>query len=211
MNSEYQLRTFALDCFPYELENRRALTIRSFADDTLDGLGTKLDEDKFVMSDNEPTMKRAFNERCKRVGSSDYDLSKQLEHAFTSKTIGGEKVNCRMVQELFRDVNLIFTSVRKCHKQQMLSTKLILYSKTRFSSAYQMLKVFLSVFDELAPILDNSLLIIYSRIGKELLTGLCEFLLLFDSVLDTLSDNERPTLHRVLPFKQLLISQCEIN
>ncbi|CAF1285000.1 unnamed protein product [Rotaria sordida] len=63
----------------------------------------------------------------------------------------------------------------------------------------------------IASILDNKLLAIYLRIGKDLLTGLCEFLLLFDTVLDRLSDNERPILHRVLLFKQFLINKCEIN
>lgn len=211
INLEYESLTFVLGCFPYELENKRALTIRSFVDDALDSFGIKLDDEKFIMSDNEPTMKRAFSERCKRVGCSDHYLNKQLEHVFTSETVDGEKVNCEIIQELFSDIKLIVTSVRRCHKQQNLSNKLILYSETRFSGAYQMLKVFLSVFDELVPVLDNTLLVRYSRIDKELLNDLCEFLSTFDSVIDSLSDNERPTLHRVLPFKQLLIKNCEIN
>ena len=74
-----------------------------------------------------------------------------------------------------------------------------------------MLQVFLSVFDELTAILDNKLLSICSKMDKDLLKDIREFLLPFDTVLDTLSDNERPTLHRVLPFKQFLINKCEVN
>ncbi|CAF4242252.1 unnamed protein product, partial [Rotaria sordida] len=111
---ECQSHTFVLDCFPYELDNKWAPTSRSFVDDILHTFSIKLDEEKYVMSDNEPTMKRTFSQ---------------------------------------------------------------------------------------ASILDNKLLTIYLRIGKDLLTGLCEFLLPFDTVLDTLSDNELSVLHRVLLFK----------
>ena len=86
-----------------------------------------------------------------------------------------------------------------------------MYGKTRFTGAYELLNVFLLVFDEVASILDNKLLAIYLRINKDFLTGLCEFLLPFDTVFDTLSDNELSILHRVLLFKQFLINKCEIN
>ncbi|CAF4860330.1 unnamed protein product, partial [Rotaria sp. Silwood2] len=33
----------------------------------------------------------------------------------------------------------------------------------------------------------------------------------FDTVIKALSDDRRPTLHRVLPFKQYLINKCEID
>ena len=74
-----------------------------------------------------------------------------------------------------------------------------------------MLIVFLDVFNELVTILDSKLLGNYSKIDKDLLNDVCEFLLPFDTVLQTLSDNKRPTLHRVLPFKQFLINKCVIN
>ncbi|CAF1626300.1 unnamed protein product [Rotaria magnacalcarata] len=51
----------------------------------------------------------------------------------------------------------------------------------------------------------------FSNIDRDLLQDICEFLIPFDTVLQTLSDNKRPTLHRVLPFKQLLINKCTIT
>ena len=45
-----------------------------------------------------------------------------------------------------------------------------------------MLFVFLNVFDELDKILDSKLLAVYSRIDKDLLHVICEFLFLFDNV-----------------------------
>ncbi|CAF3959273.1 unnamed protein product [Rotaria sp. Silwood1] len=113
------------------------------------------------MSDNEPTMKRTFSQSCIQLGCSDHYLNKQLEHAFTSEKIDGENVNCELTQELFRDIKFIVGSVRRGHKQQNLSRKFILYGETRFRGAYQMLKVFLSVFNEVASILDNKLFAIY--------------------------------------------------
>ena len=193
------------------MENKRASTIRLFVDDVLNSFGLKLDEEKFVMSDNEPTMKCTFNLNCKRIGCSDHYLNKQLQHAFTSETIDGQSVNCQLAQTIFDDVKQTVSTVRRMHKQQNLSKKLILYSDTRFGGAYNMLFVFLNVFDELDKILDSKLLTVYSRIDKDLLHDICEFLFPFDTVLQALSDSKRPTLHRVLPFKQFLINRCNIK
>ncbi|CAF1460760.1 unnamed protein product [Rotaria sordida] len=208
---EFQSQAFLLGCFPYEMENKRAATIRSFVDDILQSFGLKLDEEKYIMSDNEPTMKCTFSLNCKRIGCSDHYLNKQLQHAFTSQMIDGEDVTCELAQEMFDSVKHTVSSVRRMHKQQNLSKKLILYSDTRFSGAYNMFTVFLNVFDELDKILDSKLLTYYSRIDKDLLHDICQFLFPFDTVLQTLSDSKRPTLHRVLPFKQFLINKCNIN
>ncbi|CAF3344336.1 unnamed protein product [Rotaria sp. Silwood2] len=114
-------------------------------------------------------------------------------------------------QELFNNVKIIVSNIRRSHKQQNLSKKLILYSDTRFYGAYAMLNVFSSIFDELVQILDSKLLTTYSRINDDFLLDICRFLLLFDTVIKALSDDRRPTLHRVLPFKQYLINKCEID
>ncbi|CAF4855206.1 unnamed protein product, partial [Rotaria sp. Silwood2] len=74
-----------------------------------------------------------------------------------------------------------------------------------------MLNVFSSIFDELVQILDSKLLTTYSRINDDFLLDICRFLLPFDTVIKGLSDDRRPTLHRVLPFKQYLIKKCEID
>ncbi|CAF4699778.1 unnamed protein product, partial [Rotaria sp. Silwood2] len=120
-------------------------------------------------------------------------------------------VDCDIAQELFNNVKIIVSNIRRSHKQQNLSKKLILYSDTRFYGAYAMLNVFSSIFDELVQILDSKLLTTYSRINDDFLLDICRFLLLFDTVIKALSDDRRPTLHRVLPFKQYLINKCEID
>jgi hypothetical protein len=190
------------------MENKRAPTIRAYVDDVLNSFGLQLDQEKFVMSDNEPTMKCTFNLNCKRIGCSDHYLNKQLQHTFTSKTIDGEFVDCDLVQDMFNDIKKIVAKVRQMHKQQNLSKQLVSYSETRFSGAFAMLNVFLDVFDELANLLDSQFLSIYSRIDKDLLYDICAFLSPFDTAFEALSDSKRPTLHRVLPLKQLLINKC---
>jgi hypothetical protein len=193
------------------MENKRAPTVRAYIDEILNGFGLKLDKDKFVVSDNEPTMKCTFSLNCTRIGCSSHYVNKQLQHAFTSTEIDKEPVNCELAQNMFNDIKHIVATVRRMHKQQNLSTKLILYSDTRFSGAYEMLVVFNEVFDELANLLESRLLLTYATIDKNLLDDICEFLSTFDTVFEILSDSKRPTLHRVLPLKQLLINKCCIN
>ena len=211
MDIKFQSEVFLIGCYPYELDNKRAPTVRLFIDGILSDFGLKLDSGKFVMSDNEPTMKCVFNSNCKRVGCSDHYLNKQLQHTFTSKAIDGEEVNCELAQNMFEDAKNIVTNVRRMHKQQTLSKKLISYSDTRFGGAYDMLVVFSNVFDELVKVLDTRLLSTHSKIDKDLLYDVCEFLFPFVSVLDILSDSKRPTLHRVLPLKYFLINKCCVN
>ena len=76
----------------------------------------KLDEEKFVTTDNEPTMTRTFSQSCKRIVCSDHYLNKQLEHVFTSEKVDGENVNCGLIQTVFRDIKFIVGSVRREHK-----------------------------------------------------------------------------------------------
>jgi len=128
------------------MENKRAPTIRSFVDDTLKTFGLALDQEKFVVTDNEPTMLCTFNAGCKRIGCSDHYINKQLQHTFTTKIINGKSVDCDLAQELFNNVKTIVSNIRRVHKQQNLSKKLVSYSDTRFSGAYAMLNVFLSIF-----------------------------------------------------------------
>ncbi|CAF5184754.1 unnamed protein product, partial [Rotaria sp. Silwood1] len=98
----------------------------------------------------------------------------------TTEKIDGELVNCESSQDMFNGVKNIVSSVRRMHKQQNLSKKLISYSDTRVSGAYEMLIVFLNVFDELPTILEVKLLSIYSQIDKDLLHDICDFLFPFN-------------------------------
>ncbi|CAF1285589.1 unnamed protein product [Rotaria sordida] len=211
IDPEFQSYMFSIGCFPYEMENKRAPTIRTFVNDTLKDFGLVLDQEKFVVTDNEPTMLCTFNTDCKRIGCSDHYINKQFQHTFTTKTIDGKFVNCDLAQGLFNNVKTLVSNIRRIHKQQNLSKKLVLYSDTRFSGAYEMLNVFSSIFDELVQILDSKLSTIYSNIEKDILFDVCRFLFPFDTVLRALSDDKRPTIHRVLPFKQYLINKCVID
>ncbi len=206
-----QLHVFILGCYPYDENDQKAPTVRAFVDTVLDEYGLKLDDDKYVMSDNENKMKCAFNYKCKRIGCSSHYLNKQLEHSFTSETIDKQTVDCVEVQTLFKHVKTLVTHIRRSHKQLKLTRKLQTYSETRFNGAFCMLNVFLMVFDELLTIININYLENYVNIEKDFLQQVCDFLVPFDEVLQQLSDTKRPTLHRVIPFRQYLINLCEIK
>lgn len=124
IDQNYQLHVFILGCYPYDESDQKAHTVRLFVEGILEEYGLKLDKDKYVMSDNESKMKRAFDNRCKRIGWSSHFLKKQLEHAFTSETIDKQSVDCYGVQSLFQHVKTLVTHIRRSHKQLKLTRKL---------------------------------------------------------------------------------------
>ncbi|CAF1436953.1 unnamed protein product [Adineta ricciae] len=204
-----QLHVFILGCYPYDESDQKAPSVRTFVERILDEYGLKLDDGKYVMSDNENKMKSTFNFKCKRIGCSSHYLNKQLEHGFTSETIDKQPVDCTEVQELFDNIKALIAHIRRSHKQLKLSRKLQVYSETRFNGAFYMLNVFLVVFDELFPIINGSHLENYIKIDKTFLQEVCEFLVPFDNVFQQLSVTDRPTLHRVIPLRQYLLNSCK--
>ena len=206
-----QLHVFVLGCYPYDETDQKAPSIRTFVEKILDEYGLKLDGEKFVMTDNENKMKSTFNFKCKRIGCSSHYLNKQLEHAFTSETIDKQSVDCVEIQALFKHVKTLVTHIRRSHKQLKLTRKLQIYSDTRFNGAFYMLNVFLMVFDELFPIVNNTHLEDYTSVDKDFLQEVCNFLVPFDEVFQQLSETNRPALHRVIPLRQYLINRCEIE
>jgi len=74
-----------------------------------------------------------------------------------------------------------------------------------------MLNVFLDVYDDIRSVINNNFLNHLTAIDKELLEELCVFLEIFDQAIDQLSEEERPTMHKVLPLRQLLINHCEVK
>jgi len=177
----------------------------------------KLDETKFVVTDNEPKMLAAFKDECFRVGCSDHYLNKQLQHSFESEKIYSNKntfeyVSCELAQNIFNQVKTIVGFVRRSHQQQKLSKKLQSYSETRFAGAIIMFNIFKEVFFELPEILINTKSMVnYNTIEKQILDDLCKFLAPFQEVLDALSEDEQPSLHRVIPLRQMLIKICEVE
>ncbi|CAM4863240.1 unnamed protein product [Rotaria socialis] len=74
-----------------------------------------------------------------------------------------------------------------------------------------MLEVFLDVYDELTGVINNAFMANLAAIDKELLEELCAFLKLFDQAIDELSEEEKPTMHKVIPIRQLLLNHCDLK
>jgi hypothetical protein len=208
---DYKLHNFILGCVLYDVESQSANNIRNFVDSQLLSYGLILDNAVFVVSDNENKMRAAFKDKCTRIGCSIHYLNKQLEHSFTSVTIDKQPVKCDIAQDLFKNVKTIVTHVRRSHRQVKLKRKLQIYSDTRFNGSFYMLNVFRVVFDDLGGVINSNFIDYLTAIDKELLDEICDFLLIFDQVIDQLSDEQRATMHQVLPLRQLLLDHCEIK
>lgn len=213
-DDDFKLFSFILGCFVYEAPTHSASDFRDFVNKKLQDYNLNLNSSKFVVNDNEPKMLAAFRDQCIRIGCSIHYLNKQLQHAFESSEIHVnkkdiEKFGCETAQDTFSNVKKIVNHVRRSHRQQKLSLKLQVYSETRFNGAMIMLDIFRQVFDELPSILANNKAIDnYNEIDKETLDDICRFLHPFEEVLQTLSEDQRPTLHRVIPLRQCLIKKC---
>jgi len=211
LNTELKPHIFILGCFPYDRDNQTANQIRQFVDSKLMDFNLSLDKSKFVMSDNENKMKASFKDSCVRIGCSIHYINKQLQHCFTSDTVDKSPVNCEIGQQLFIHVRKIVSSTRRTHKQSKLSRKLISYCDARFNGAFLTMDVFLLVFDELPGVLDRVLINDYELIDKDLLSQICLFLKPFEEVIEQLSSDTKPTIYKVLPFKQCLLNHCKLQ
>lgn len=205
------LHVFILGCYPYDETDQKAPNVRTFVDKVLEEYTLKLDDKKYVVTDNENKMKATFNNQCKRIGCSSHYLNKQLEHAFLSEKIDKQIVPCVEIQSLFKNIKALVVHIRRSHKQLKLKRKLQIYSDTRFNGAFYMLNVFLIVFDDLYPIINSTHIEHFINLDKDLLEEVCNFLIPFDQVFTELSATNRPTLHRVIPLRQYLLNRCEIK
>jgi hypothetical protein len=73
-----------------------------------------------------------------------------------------------------------------------------------------MFNVFNDMFDEIPHTLSANYLLTYSRINQNLLRNICNFISIFDDVIEQLSVDTRPTLHLVVPLRQHLIDHCSV-
>ncbi|CAF2003862.1 unnamed protein product [Rotaria magnacalcarata] len=216
-DENFKLLSFILGCYVYDAPNHAAVHFREFVDSKLQEYNSQLDSSKFVVSDNEPKMLAAFRDNCQRIGCSDHYLNKQLQHAFESSEIHLNKnilenVNCTAAQNIFSLVKNIVVDIRRSHRQQQQSMKLQVYSETRFNGALTMLDIFRKAFYELSALLTNTKSMdSFNLIDKKSLDDICCFLQPFDEVIQSLSEDHRPTLHKVIPYRQCLINKCEIN
>lgn len=206
-----------MGCFPYDAPSHSAAHVRTFVNQKLEEFKLQLDITKYVVTDNEPKMLAAFRDDCLRIGCSDHYLNKQLQHSFESDEIhlsknNIEKVNCELVQNIFGQIKKVVSYVRRSHQQQKLSRKLQSYSETRFNGGLIMMDIFRQVFFELPEALVNSTCIeYYHSIEKKLLDDLCNFLEPFQEVIVALSEDQKPSLHLVIPLRQFLINKCEVK
>ena len=143
VDERFRLFNYILGSFPYEAPSHSAPHLREFVNTKLEEYRLKLDSTKYVVSDNEARMLAAFRDQCTRIGCSDHYLNKQLQHAFESEEIHVtrnqvEKVNCEVVQAVFRHVRKVVSKMRRSHKQQQLTRHVQSYSDTRFNGALLM-------------------------------------------------------------------------
>jgi hypothetical protein len=206
IDEQLQLRVFTLACQAYDYESQHAINLRSFANKILEEFGLFMNDRVFIVTDNENKMKSAFKDDVQRVGCSAHYLNKILQHAFT---ING--IKCDAAQLYFKLVRAIITNVRQCHKQSLLSTCLLNYSDTRFNGIYLMIDSFLKVYYELPTILSEEQKRNFLKIDRDSLESLCIYLKKFHDVIEKLSCEKTPTLHLVIPYKQLLINLSVIN
>lgn len=211
VNSNWRLKCFVLGCFLYDFESSSAINIRKFVENKLALYNLKLSDTTYVVTDNESKMVATFKTGSKRIGCSVHYINKQLEHAFNKKEIDKSPVACDIVQEHFDRIKKIVAHVIRSHKQTKISKRVQTYSETRFNGAFHMLRVFFDVFDELAGILDSYHLQEYLLIDKDLLDQICSFLKVFDHVIEQLSDDKKPTIYKVLPFRQHLFNHCKVQ
>ena len=137
VDDNYYVRMFVLACKLYNLPNQQAHNIRDFVNTVVEEFGLKVNEDMFVVWDNEPKMVCAFKDDTRRVGCSVHYINKVLEHAFEL-----DESLCVGVQIIFFTVQEIISYISQSHKQSALSVCIQNDCKTRFSTIYIMLNTF---------------------------------------------------------------------
>ena len=202
VDSKFHLKMFVLACKLYDLPNQKSQNIRDFINTIVEELSLKITEDIFVVSDNEPKMVCAFRNDATRVGCSAHYLNKVIEHAFEL-----DKPLCVGVQKLFWIVRDIVSYIRQSHKQTSLSVCLQNYCKTRFSTVYIMLNTFLMTYNELPSVFNNNQRQNFFKVNYTELKQLTLYLKDFHDVLEKRCYEQTPTLHLVIPYKQLLINK----
>ncbi|CAF4983738.1 unnamed protein product [Rotaria sp. Silwood1] len=148
------------------------------------------------------------------LGCFPYDRDNQTAsqiRQFVDNVIDKVPVKCEIAQEMFVHVRKIVSHTRRTHKQTKLSRKLQSYCDTRFNGAFLMMDVLLLVFDELPGVLERALMNDYESIDKDLLSCICLFLKPFEEVIEQFSSDTKPTIYKVLPFKQYLLNHCKIH
>ena len=101
-----QLRVFTLACQAYDFETQHAVNLRAFVNKILEEFGLYLNDDIFIVTDNENKMKCAFKDDVQRVGCSAHYLNKILQHAFNN-----DDTKCDAAQLLFKISSSYITNI----------------------------------------------------------------------------------------------------
>ena len=121
-------------------------------------------------------------------------------------------MNREAVQAVFHHVRKVASTVRRSHRQQQLTRNVQSYNETRFNGALLMLDSFRQVFFELPLVLNNAATMgDYTSIDKTILDDVCDFLDPFKEVIDALSEDQQPSLHRVILLRQCLINKYQLD
>ncbi|CAF4205804.1 unnamed protein product, partial [Rotaria sordida] len=107
------------------LPNSKSPNIRAFTEGILSELDLTINENVYIVTDNEPKMKAAFRDGAKRIGCSAHYVNKIIEHSLTSSDIG-----CDLIQQTFNQVKTIVTHIGQTHIRTKLSHSINLFSKT---------------------------------------------------------------------------------
>jgi hypothetical protein len=201
-SEEHGLLVFVLACKPYDLPSQSSENIRIFTDKILQSYGLVLGKVKYVVSDNENKMRCSFRSNIIRVGCSTHFINKIIEHSLCKKDI-----DCDVIQRLFNDIHDIVVYLRSSHVQSKLSKKLQLFSKTRWNSAYHMISSFIDVYPELSYVItDQDRKACLGGIDFDEIVSLANYLKHFVDATESLSAENSPTIHLVLPYKQRLLN-----
>ena len=211
VDKNWKLYCFVLGCYPYDLEPQSAVNTREFVKSKLADYKLEFNDSVYVVFDNAAKILASFKLNCKRVGWCIHYTSKQLEFPFTTKDIDKTPVVCDTIQEVFDSVKKIVAYVKRYHKQAEMSKRVQTYSESRFNGVYDMLHVFYEMFDELLVILYNTHLNECMMLDKDLLKQICSCRKVFDEAIKQLSDDKKPTIYKVLPLPQCLLSECDVK
>lgn len=113
LNEELVFYSFILVCYPYDRENQSSNQIKQFIDAKLLEYNTLLENNKFVVIDNENKIKSCFKKSCRRIGCAIHYLNKQLEHCFNCNTLEKTPIKCDLVQEIFNYLRKIVSCMRR--------------------------------------------------------------------------------------------------
>ncbi|CAF4341786.1 unnamed protein product [Rotaria sp. Silwood2] len=197
------LKSMVLACREYDLPNSKSPNIRTFIEGILSDFDLTINENVYIVTDNEPKMKAAFREGVKRIGCSAHYVNKVIEHSLTNCNIG-----CDLIQQTFNQVKTIVSHIRQTHIQARLSLSINLFSKTRWNSAFQMIQDFLDMYSEINELLtssDQKLRLI--SMDLDLLKEFTKYFVLFGNICPQLKDEFYNVLRDEIDGRQSLESK----